>query len=180
MANRDSNREHRRRGRGREDASTSQPSPDADADNAFATPDRIPSQVLHPPSAMPTPNYDPWFNFPYFNSTQVPPQMSDANLPPTNVGDLPRMSMINPAFWQTYGPYMPYNHNLVLSLFGNMQQGTPQRPPWYPTQNFKWPLPSQPIPQASQPLPQTVQPLASEPVQMPNTTKVLIEPEGDT
>ena len=59
MANRDSNREHRRRGRGREDASTSQPSPDADADNAFATPDRIPSQVLQPPSAMPTPNYDP-------------------------------------------------------------------------------------------------------------------------
>ena len=83
------------------------------------------------------------------------------------------------AFWQTYGQYMPYNHNLVLSLFGNMQHSTLQRPQQLPTQNYEQPLPSQPIPQASQPLTQTVRPLASGQAQMRNTTKVMIELEED-
>jgi len=52
---------------------------------------------------MPTPGYDPRFNFPYFDSTQASPQMSDANIPPTNVGDIPGMTTINLAFWQKCG-----------------------------------------------------------------------------
>ena len=47
--------------------------------------------------------------------------MPDVNIPATNVGDISGMPPMNPAFWQTFGQYMPYNHNLVLSLFGNMQ-----------------------------------------------------------
>ena len=57
------------------------PPPDVDEENAFATPERIPSYTLQPQSVMPTPGYDPRFNFPYFDSTQAPPQMSDANVP---------------------------------------------------------------------------------------------------
>ena len=71
--------------------------------------------------------------------------MSDVNIPPTNVGDISGMPPMNPAFWQTFGQHMPYNHNLVLNLFGNMQQSTPQRPQQLPTQNFEQPPPSQPI-----------------------------------
>ena len=70
---------------------------------------------------MPTPNYDPHFNFPFFDETQVRPQMGGVNIQPSNVGDIPGMPPMNPAFWQTFGHYMPYNHNLALSLFGKMQ-----------------------------------------------------------
>jgi len=90
-----------------------------------------------------TPNYDPRFNFPDFDQTQVAPQMPDINIPTTNVGDISGMPPMNPAFWQTFGQYMPYNHNLVLSLFGNMQQSTPQRPSQLPTRNFERQSPSQ-------------------------------------
>jgi len=77
----------------------SQPSPDLDEENAFATPDRIPSQTLQPQSVMPTPGYDPQFNFPYFDSTQAPPQMSDGNIPQSNVGNNPGITTMTPAFW---------------------------------------------------------------------------------
>ena len=43
-----------------------------------------------------------------------------------------------------------YNPNLVLSLFGNMQQLTPQRPPQLTAQQTEQPMPFQPNPQPAQ------------------------------
>ena len=99
MANRDSTRDHRQRGRGRQEACTSQPLPDVKEENAFATPDRIPSLTLQPQSVMPTLGYDPRFNFPYFDSTQAQPQMLDGNIPQSNVGNNPGMTTMSLAFW---------------------------------------------------------------------------------
>jgi len=117
MANRDSTRDHRRRGRGRQEACTSKPPPDVEEENAFATLDRNPSQTLQPQFVMPTPGYDPQFNFPYFDSTQAQPQLSNGNITQSHVGNNPDMTTMTPVFWQTYGRYMPYIHNLVLNLF---------------------------------------------------------------
>ena len=47
--------------------------------------------------------------------------MPDANIPPSNVGVISGMPPMNPAFRNTFGHYMPYNHNLVSNLFANMQ-----------------------------------------------------------
>jgi len=55
MANRESTRDHRQRGRDKQEACTSQPPPDVKEENAFATPDRIPSQTLQPQYVMPIP-----------------------------------------------------------------------------------------------------------------------------
>jgi len=129
MSNRDRQHEHRRQGRGTQDEGTSQPPVNVDDENAHATPVRLPSQAPEHHSVVPTPNYDPRFNFPYFDQIQAPPKMFDVNIPPTNVGDISGMTPTNPAFWQTFGQYMPYNHNLMLSLFENMQQNTLQRLP---------------------------------------------------
>ena len=102
MSNRDGHREHRRRGRGRLDASTSQPPINVDDENAYVTPVRLPSQAPEHHSVMPTPNYDPRFNFPFFHQTQVPPQMGNVNIPSSDVGDISTMTPMNPAFWQTF------------------------------------------------------------------------------
>ena len=109
---------------------------------------RIPCQAADTPSIMPTPNYDPRFKFSFVDQTQVPPQMPNVNIPPSNVGDILGMPPMNLAFWNTFRHYMPYNHNLVLCLFRNMQQPTQQKPPQLPAQHIEQATPSQPSPQA--------------------------------
>jgi len=180
MSNRDSGRDPRWRGRGGQGAGPSQPPPVVDEEEDVVTPDRIPSQTVQPQSAVPTHGYEPWFNFPYFDSSQVPSQQSNANTPQPNVGDIPSTSWQNLMFWHTYGRYMPYNYNFVLSLFGNAQQSTATHPPQHPTQNVDQPQPSQPVSHASQGPAETGQPLLSGQAQTYSTTKVFIEPEWDT
>jgi len=98
MSNRDGHREQRRRGRGRQNAGESQLPVDVDDENAYATPVRAPSQAHEHHSVVPTLNYDPRFNFPYFDHTQAPPQMPDVNIPATNVGDISGVPPMNLAF----------------------------------------------------------------------------------
>ena len=73
-------------------------------------------------SFVPTPHYDPRYNFPFFDQSQIPTLNPATSFPSTHVGDTSLLSTPNPVFFQTFGPYMPYNPNLILSLKGIMQQ----------------------------------------------------------
>ena len=150
MSNRASRRNPRRRGRGREGAGPSQPPPVVVEDEDAVSPERIPPQVVQPQFAGSGPRYDPRFQFSYFDSSEVRPQQSSVHPPRMSTGDIPSTSWKNPIFWDTYGPYMPFNHNLVMSLFGNAQQNTGSQPPQDPTQNLDQLHPSQPPSQATQ------------------------------
>ena len=180
MSNRDSGRDPQRRGRGRQGAGPSQPPPVVVEYEDVVSPDRIPSQVIQPQSAGPTPGYDPRFQFSYFDSSEVRPQQSTVHPPRMSTGDIPSTSWQNPVFWDTYGRYMPFNHTYVTSLFGNAQQTTGSQPPQDPTQNLDQQHPSQPPSQATQRPVETGQRLITGSTQTQSTTKIFIEPEGDT
>ena len=107
--------------------------------------------------------------------------MSDVSIPPSNVGDISRVSPMNPRFWDTFGHYMPYSPNLILSLFRNMQWPSQQRPPQLTTQHIGQPTPSQPSPQPPRGTrTQTLQPMSSVQVDVSNTNKILLKSEDDT
>ena len=171
MSNRDSGRDPRRRGRSRQGAGPSQPPPAVVEDEAVVSPDRIPSQVVQPQFAGSGPRYDPRFQFPYFDSSQVRPQQLTVHPPRMSTGDIPSTAWHNLEFWETYGRHMPWNHTLFTNLLENAQQTTGSQPPQAPPQNIDQQHPSQPPSQATQ------RPAAT---QTQSTTKVFIEPEGDT
>ena len=71
---------------------------------------------------MATPPYDPRYNFPFFDQHHIPTVNPETTFPTSQVGDPSLSSTPNPAFFQTFGPCVPYNPILVLSLMGSMQQ----------------------------------------------------------
>jgi len=141
---------------------------------------------------MPTTTYDPWYTFPFFDQHHIPTVNPETTFPTPQLGDPSLSSTPNPAFFQMFGPYMPYNPNLVLSLMGSMQQPqSTQQQQMQVDQTFIGHLShSQPThgqPSHSQP---THQPTANTQTEgrptrstiqndVSTTNKMLLEPEGD-
>jgi len=59
---------------------------------------RVPPQAVNINSFVQTHQYDPCFNFPFFNQIQVPSQMLDVSLQHSNLGNTLGVPLMNPAF----------------------------------------------------------------------------------
>ena len=113
---------------------------------------------------------------------QMPLVNPKSSLQSAQVGDTLLSSTLNPTFVHSFGLYMCYNPNLVLSLLGTMQQpyGTPQRPLQLTPSPMEQPTPSQPTPQAPKNIGSQGQQSASLWIDVSNTNKILLKPEGTT
>jgi len=119
---------------------------------------------------------------PFVDPNQVPLLNQDAGLQTPHTGDTSGAGGVNTAFWNTFGSFMPYNANLILSALGSMQQSALHPPPHQ--------IPHPAVPSTPQPTPEpqaqgTAQQSGgrilpwSEP-EVAVRDKTVIEPEGDT
>ncbi|KAJ8446205.1 hypothetical protein Cgig2_015976 [Carnegiea gigantea] len=135
-------------------------------------------------SFMPIPRLDARIGNPFLDPNQVPGLNQDAGLQASYTGDTSGAGGVNTAFWNTFGSFMPYNANLIMSALGNMQQGQPL--PQSPLHPHPIPHPAVvPTPQRT-PEPQATsqqsrgRTLPWSKHEMAVRDKSLIEPEGDT
>ncbi|KAJ8446124.1 hypothetical protein Cgig2_000921 [Carnegiea gigantea] len=73
---------------------------------------------------MPTPRLDVRIGNPFLDPNQVPVLNQDAGLQASHARDTSGVGGVNTAFWNTFGSFMPYNTNLIMSALGSMQQST--------------------------------------------------------
>ena len=174
MSERDGQPTRRARARGRQRTLQQSQSDDVEEAQPFGSPVRIAPRRASTSSFMPPPSYDPRWTLPSFDQ-HIPTGNPDTTFSTPHLGDPSVSGTIDPAFFQTYARTMPFNANLFLSLVGSGQQpqSTQQQ-----SQPFDLPctghlLDSDPNPS---------QPPHSQPTRPPtgNTSKILLEPEGDT
>jgi len=94
---------------------------------------------------------------------------------------------VNTTFWNTFGSFMPYNANFMMSVLGSMQQSQPLfRPPLHLTPHPTLEPPIEPTPQCtlephvqatSQQFGGRIMPSSEH--EMAVREKILTEPEGD-
>ena len=116
MSERDGQPTRRARGRGRERNRQQSQVDDMQEDQPFGSPVRIPPGRASTSSYTPTPPYDPRWTLPsadqhIFSGGDPYTTFSTPHLGEQSVAGSPDVP-----FFQTYGTYMPFNHNLVLSL----------------------------------------------------------------
>ncbi|KAJ8433272.1 hypothetical protein Cgig2_001670 [Carnegiea gigantea] len=180
MTDRNPRRQRRRRGGARlSDADSHSPEAMGVGERMYGSPVRVPLTGADSTSFMPTPRVDARIGNPFLDPNQVPGLNQDA-------GDTSGAGEVNTAFRNTYGSFMPYNANLIMSALGSMQQGQPL--PQSPLHSTPHPIPHPavvPTPQCT-PEPQATSqqsggrtlPWSEHEVVVRD--KSLIEPEGDT
>ncbi|KAJ8439327.1 hypothetical protein Cgig2_022464 [Carnegiea gigantea] len=179
MTDRDPRRQRRRRGGARlSDADSHSPEAVGVGERTYGSPIRVPLTAAASTSFVPTPQVDARIENPFVDPNQVRLLNQDAGLQAPHAGDTSAAGGVNTAFWNTFGPFMPYNANLILSALGSMQQTalhpTPHHLP-HPA------VVSTPKPQAQGTAQQSGGRILpwSEP-EVAVRDKSLIEPEGDT
>ncbi|KAJ8420846.1 hypothetical protein Cgig2_013289 [Carnegiea gigantea] len=99
-----------------------------------------------------------------------------------HAGDTSGAGGVNSAFWNTFGPFMPYNANLILSALGSMQQTalhpTPHHIPHPAVVSTPQPTPEPQAQGTAQQSGGRILPWSKPKVAVRD--KSLIEPEGDT
>ena len=189
MRDRDPRRQRRRRvGARLSDADSHSPEAVGVGERTTDSPSGVPSTVAESTPVTPTPQMDARLGTPFLDPNHVPGLNHDAGLQSANVGNALGTGGLNPAFWSTFGSFMPYNANLIMSALSSMQQGQPLLQP--PQQSTPHPAPHP----AVDPTPQrTPEPRAQATSQQSGgrilpwseqevvvRDKSLIEPEGDT
>ena len=183
MTDRDPRRQRRRRGGARlSDADSHSPEAVGVGERTYGSPLRVPLTAAASTSFVPTPRVDARIGNPFVDPNQVPLLNQDAGLQAPHAGDTSGAGGVNTAFWNTFGSFMPYNANLILSALGSMQQSALHPPPHQ--------IPHPAVPSTPQPTPEpqaqgTAQQSGgrilpwSEP-EVAVRDKTVIEPEGDT
>ena len=130
MTDRDPRRQRRRRGGARlSDADSHSPEAVGVGERTYGSPIRVPLTAAASTSFVPTPRVDARIGSPFVDPNQVPLLNQDAGLQTPHAGDTSGAGGVNTAFWNTFGSFMPYNANLILSALGSMQPSTPHPTP---------------------------------------------------
>ncbi|KAJ8436119.1 hypothetical protein Cgig2_001146 [Carnegiea gigantea] len=95
----------------------------------------------HSTSFMHSPLVDACMGNPFLDPNQVLRLNQDAGLQASHAEDTSGAGGVNTAFWNTFGSFMPYNANLIMSVLGSMQQSQP----------LLWPTPQPPVEPTPQP-----------------------------
>ncbi|KAJ8439406.1 hypothetical protein Cgig2_001746 [Carnegiea gigantea] len=118
--------QRRRRGGARLfDADSHSPEAVGVGEHTYGSPVRVPLIGVNSTSFMPTPRMDACIGNPFLVPNQVPGRNQDAGLQASYAGDTSGAGGVNTAFWNTFGSFIPYNANLIMSALGSMQQGQP-------------------------------------------------------
>ena len=140
MRDRDPRRQRRRRvGARLSDADSHSPEAVGVGERTTDSPSGVPSTVAENTPVTPTPQMDARLGTPFLDPNHVPGLNHDAALQSANVGNALGTGGLNPAFWSTFGSFMPYNANLIMSALSSMQQGQPLLQP--PQQSTPHPAP---------------------------------------
>ncbi|KAJ8444332.1 hypothetical protein Cgig2_019890 [Carnegiea gigantea] len=183
MTDRDPRCQRRRRGGARlSDADSHSPEAVGVGEHMYGSPIRALLTAAASTSFVPTPRVEARIGNPFVDPNQVPVLNQDAGLQAPHARDTSGAGGVNTAFWNTFGPFMAYNANLIMSALGSMQQST-----LHPTPHH---IPHTAV--VSTP-PRTVEPQAQATAQQSGgrilpwsepevavRDKSLIEPEGDT
>ncbi|KAJ8434166.1 hypothetical protein Cgig2_009733 [Carnegiea gigantea] len=122
---RDPRRQRRRRGGARlSNADSHSPEAVGVGERTYGSPIRVSLTAAASTSFVPTPRVEARIRNPFVDPNQVPVLNQDAGLQASHAGDTSGAGGVNTAFWNTFGSFMPYNANLILSARGSMQQST--------------------------------------------------------
>ena len=122
MRDRDPRRQRRRRvGARLSDADSHSPEAVGVGERTNGSPVRVPSTVADSTPVTPTPQMDARLGGPFLDPNQVPGLNQDAGLQSATGGNAFETGALNPAFWNTFGSFMPYNANLIMSALSSMQ-----------------------------------------------------------
>jgi len=183
MTDRDPRRQRRRRGGARlSDAGSNSPEAAGVGERTYGSPGRDPLTAAPSSAFMPTPRVDARVGNPFVDPNQVPVLNQDAGLQASHAGDTSGAGGVNTTFWNTFGSFMPYNANLILSALGSMQPSTLHPTPHHIPHPAVVPTPQRSSEPQAQPEAQQsggrILPWSEHEVAVRD--KSLLEPEGDT
>jgi len=183
MTDRDPRRHRRRRGGARlSDVGSHSPEAVGVGERTLGSPIRDPLTAAASSAFMPTPRVDARVGSPFVDPNQVPVLNQDPGLQASHPGDTSGAGGVNTTFWNTFGSFMPYNANLIMSALGSMQQSTLHPTPHHIPHPAVVPTPQRtPKPQAQPTAQQSgglILPWSEHEVAVRD--KTLIELEGDT
>jgi len=182
MTDRDPRRHRRRRGGARlSDVGSHSPEAVGVGERTLGSPIRDPLTAAASSAFMPTPRVNARGGNLYVDPNQVPVLNQDPGLQASHPGDTSGAGGVNTTFWNTFGSFMPYNANLILSALGSMQPSTPHPTPHHIPHPAVVPTPQRTSEPQAQPEAQQsggcILPWSEHEVAVRD--KSLIEPEGD-